>query len=86
MIQGILSPNARPGIFPANEALPAMSDLENKLHAATDSYDQYEVRGAGALGAAAAAAAPAHQQPCRTCTATSLYVYVPVGQMVALPL
>lgn len=45
MIQGILSPNARPGIFPANEALPAMSDLENKLHAATDSYDQYEVRG-----------------------------------------
>jgi hypothetical protein len=66
MIQGILSPNARPGIFPANEALPAMSDLENKLHAATDSYDQYEVRGhrGQQRGAAAAAPAPAHQQPC----------------------
>ncbi len=40
----MLAPNARAGIFPANDALPAMSDLENKLHAATDSYDQYEVR------------------------------------------
>jgi hypothetical protein len=43
-----------------------MSDLENKLHAATDSYDQYEVRGhrGQQRGAAAAAPAPAHQQPC----------------------
>jgi hypothetical protein len=45
-VQGVLEPNARPGVFKAVDAIPAMSELENMAHAATNSYDQYEVRGA----------------------------------------
>jgi hypothetical protein len=37
-------------VFKAVDAIPAMSELENMLHASTNAYNQYEVRVAGGDG------------------------------------